>query len=112
MAHGLEIALPGGSGSGSSGSASAGITRRPSSMALPLALGDQAAGSMLADLPEPMDKKKKNALQNQAKNKAALASAKLEEAKLLKDEITGNESMYLGCNKLKTLISLKPQPRT
>ena len=58
-----------------------------------------------------MDKKKKNALLNQAKTKAALASAKLDEAKVLNEEISGNEVMYLGCNKLKTR-SLKPQPRT
>eukprot|EP00439_Symbiodinium_sp_Y106_P055826 s865_g7.t2 len=93
MAHGLEIAMPGGSSSAASGSSSAGILRRPSSMALPVALGDQEAGSALASLPEAMDKKKKNALTNQSKTKIALASTKLDEAKDLQDEIAENQDM-------------------
>ncbi|CAE7428773.1 unnamed protein product [Symbiodinium sp. CCMP2592] len=89
MAHGLEIAMPGGSNAGSS----SGLTRRPSSMALPLALGDQEAGSTLATQPETMDKKKKTALTNHSKNKIALASTKLEESSVLQEEIAGNKDM-------------------
>ncbi|CAE7344298.1 unnamed protein product, partial [Symbiodinium sp. CCMP2592] len=89
MAHGLEIAMPGGSNAGSS----SGFTRRPSSMALPLALGDQEAGSTLATQPETMDKKKKTALTNQCKNKIALASTKLEESSVLQEEIAGAKDM-------------------
>ncbi|CAE7247073.1 unnamed protein product [Symbiodinium sp. CCMP2456] len=91
MAHGLEIAVPG--GSNGAASSAAGITRRPSSMALPVALGDQEAGSALTALPDPMDKKKKAALTNQARNKIALASTKLNEATVLQEEISQNESM-------------------
>ena len=91
MTHGLEIAMP--SGSASSGGAA--IARRPSSMALPVALGDQEAGSTLTTPAETMDKKKKkNALTNQSKNKVALASTKLDEAKVLQDEIAQNDDMY------------------
>ncbi|CAE7677746.1 unnamed protein product [Symbiodinium necroappetens] len=87
MAHGLEIATPSGS------SDVAGIQRRPSSMALPVALGDQEAGSALTSVPETMDKKKKTAIVNQAKNKIALASTKLDEAKVLQEEIAQNGAM-------------------
>ncbi|CAE7230830.1 unnamed protein product, partial [Symbiodinium sp. CCMP2456] len=86
--HGLEVALPSGSDQASSS-----IRRRPSSMALPLPQGDEDAGSTLASLPEPMDKKKLNALLTQAKSKATLASTKIGEATVLKDEISGNEDM-------------------
>ena len=89
MTHGLEIAMP--SGSASSGGAA--IARRPSSMALPVALGDQEAGSTLTTPAETMDKKK-NALTNQSKNKVALASTKLDEAKVLQGEIAQNDDMY------------------
>ncbi|CAE7671111.1 unnamed protein product [Symbiodinium necroappetens] len=88
MAHGLEIAVPAGSDTSSSG-----ITRRPSSMALPVALGDQEAGSALTSIQDPMDKKKKTALLNQAKNKIALASTKLDEATVLQEEISASENM-------------------
>ena len=90
MTHGLEIAMP----SGSASSSGAAIARRPSSMALPVALGDQEAGSTLTTPAETMDKKKKNALTNQSKNKVALASTKLDEAKVLQDEIAQNDDMY------------------
>ncbi|CAE7303601.1 Kcnh2 [Symbiodinium sp. CCMP2592] len=94
MAHGLEIAMPSGSGAAASGSGDgAGIQRRPSSMALPMALGDQEAGSTLAPPGEAMDKKKKVALTNQSKNKIALASSKIDEAKVLQEEVAQNEEM-------------------
>ena len=63
-------------------------------MALPVALGDQEAGSALTSVPETMDKKKKTAIVNQAKNKIALASTKLDEAKVLQEEIAQNGAMY------------------
>lgn len=58
-------------------------------MALPITNADETTGANLSpeSVVEPMDKKKKNALLNQSKNKAAMAKDKIEEVKLLKDEI-------------------------
>ena len=72
------------------------------SMALPITNADETTGANLSpeSVVEPMDKKKKNALLNQSKNKAAMAKDKIEEVKLLKDEISGNDNLCPLCTKL------------
>lgn len=66
------------------------------SLALPMAITDASTGANIdvAVESQPMDKKKRNALINQAKNKSSLADSKIEEIQPLKDEITGNEKLY------------------
>ena len=72
------------------------------SMALPIVNADVTTGANLPpeSVVEPMDKKKKNTLMNQSKNKAAQAKEKIEEAQLLKDEISGNDNLCPLCTKL------------